>query len=150
MRSPNLHEIFDVPLQPGLAETLEGKASIEAAVVSTSCPHLDLLPAGKLAGNPHQLLGNIEPSALIRSIPERYSYVVIDTPPVLAASEALILATMADATLVCVLRDVTRIDRVKKAYQRLLMAGGKPVGLVLSGVPTKSYAYHYGNYAYVN
>jgi hypothetical protein len=68
---------------------------------------------------------------------------------VLAASESLILATMADATLVCVLRDVSRIDQIKKAYHRLLVAGGKPVGLVLNGVPTKTYAFNHGCYSYV-
>jgi tyrosine-protein kinase Etk/Wzc len=76
--------------------------------------------------------------------------VIIDCPPVLAASESLVLAAMADATLVCVLRDVSRIDQIKKAYGRLLLSGAKPLGLVLNGVPTKSYAYHYGSYAYAN
>ena len=146
MRSPNLHDIFEVPLQPGLTEILEGIASFEDAIVSTAYSHLDLLPAGKLASNPHRLLGNVEPTALIQSIPEKYAYVIIDSPPVLAASESLVLAAMADASLVCVLRDVSRIDQIKRAYQRLLNAGAKPVGLVLNGVPTKSYAYHYGAY----
>jgi capsular exopolysaccharide synthesis family protein len=150
MRSPNLHDIFEVPLQPGLTKILEGNISIEEAIVPTSCPPLDLLPAGKLAGNPHQLLGNVDPAALLRSIPEKYCYVIIDCPPVLAASESLVLAAMADATLVCVLRDVSRIDQIKKAYGRLLLSGAKPLGLVLNGVPTKSYAYHYGSYAYAN
>ena len=76
-------------------------------------------------------------TAFLQSIPDKYRYIIIDTPPVLAASESLVLATMADASLVCVLRDVSRIDQIKKAYQRLTIAGGKPVGLVLNGVPTK-------------
>jgi len=150
MRSPNLHDIFDVKLTPGLTKVLEGKTSIEEAIIATSCPALDLLPAGKLVNNPHQLLGNGALAALLQSIAEKYRYVVIDTPPVLAASESLMLAKMADASLVCVLRDVSRIDQVKKAYQRLQIAGGKPVGLVLNGVPTKTYAYHYGTYGYSN
>jgi polysaccharide biosynthesis transport protein len=149
MRSPNLHDIFETPLIPGLAKVLEGKSSIDEAIVATSCPALDLLPAGELNSNPHHLLGNGGPAALLRGIPEKYRYVVIDTPPVLAASESLVLAKMADATLVCVLRDVSRIDQVKKAYQRLLIGGSKPVGLVLNGVPTRTYAHHYGSYAYV-
>ncbi len=150
MRSPNLHDIFDVKLAPGLAKVLEGKTSLEEAIVATSCPALDLLPAGKLASNPHQLLGSSGFSALLESISGKYRYVIIDTPPVLAASESLMLAKMAEASLVCVLRDVSRIDQVKKAYQRLQIAGGKPVGLVLNGVPTKTYAYHYGNYDFTN
>jgi polysaccharide biosynthesis transport protein len=150
MRSPNLHEIFEVPLEPGLTKILEGKASIAESIVATSCSVLDLLPAGELVCDPHQLLGNGEPAALLQSIPDKYRYVIIDTPPVLAASESLMLAAMADASLVCVLRDVSRIEQIKKAYQRLMIAGGKPVGLVLNGVPTKTYANNYGNYAYAN
>jgi receptor protein-tyrosine kinase len=146
MRSPNLHEIFDVKLAPGLTKVLQERVPIEAAIVPTSCPGLDILPAGRLSNNPHQLLGKDSADTLLKAIPEKYRYVVIDTPPVLSASESLMLAAMADATLVCVLRDVSRIDQIKKAYHRLLAAGGKPVGLVLNGVPTRTYAYHYGAY----
>jgi capsular exopolysaccharide synthesis family protein len=146
MRSPNLHDIFGTRLEPGLTKVLEGEASIEEAIVATSCPSLDLLPAGVLASNPHRLLGNSNSADLLQSIPQKYRYVLIDTPPVLAASESLMLATMADATLVCVLRDVSRIDQIKKAYKRLSLAGGKPVGLVLNGVPTRTYANYYGTY----
>jgi capsular exopolysaccharide synthesis family protein len=149
MRSPKLHSIFDVPLSPGLTDVLEKKTPIEEAIVATTCPALDLLPAGDLRAAPHQLLGNGAPAALLESIPEKYRFIILDTPPVLAASESLILATMADATLVCVLRDVSRIDQIKKAYHRLLVAGGKPVGLVLNGVPTKTYAFNHGCYSYV-
>jgi polysaccharide biosynthesis transport protein len=149
MRAPDLHDIFEVPLEPGLTKVLTGAASIEEAIVATACPKLDLLPAGKLANNPHKLLGNGASASLLQAIPSKYRYIIIDTPPVLAASEALMLATLADASLVCVLRDVSRIDQIKKAYQRLVVAGGKPVGLVLNGGPSKTYAYHYGSYAYV-
>ena len=58
------------------------------------------------------------------------------------------LASLADASVVCVLRDVSRIDQVRKAYERLQKTGGNPVGLVLNGVPTRTYAYRYGSYAY--
>jgi Mrp family chromosome partitioning ATPase len=72
--------------------------------------------------------------------------VIIDTPPVLAASEALVLAKAADATLMCAMRDVSRADQIRKASERLLAAGGRPVGTVLSGVPTHRYNYRYGTY----
>jgi capsular exopolysaccharide synthesis family protein len=150
MRSPNLHDIFGVKLEPGLTKVLEGRASVEEAIVATSCPSLDLLPAGFLTSNPHQLLGNSTAAALLQSVPDKYRYVIVDTPPVLAASESLMLAAIADATLVCVLRDVSRIDQIQKAYKRLSLSGGKPVGLVLNGVPTKAYAQYYGTYGMSN
>jgi Mrp family chromosome partitioning ATPase len=77
-----------------------------------------------------------------------YRYVIIDTPPVLAAGEALVLATAADASLICTMRDVSRVDQVNSVRERLLAAGARPVGVVLNGVPTRAYAYRYGSYAY--
>jgi Mrp family chromosome partitioning ATPase len=95
-------------------------------------------------------LGNGAMATLLKNIPLKYRYVVIDTSPVLAASETLVLTSASDASLVCVMRDVSRIDQLKKTYERLLAAGSKPVGLVINGIPTKSYAYRYGSYAYRN
>ncbi len=56
------------------------------------------------------------------------------------------LAKGADATLLCVMRDVSRADQVRKAAERLVAAGGRPVGTVLSGIPTRRYTYGYGTY----
>jgi polysaccharide biosynthesis transport protein len=80
-------------------------------------------------------------------IPAHYRYVVIDTPPVLAASEALVLAKAADASLVSTMRDVSRMDQVRYTIERLATAGCRPVGTVLNGVPTNSYVSRYGDYA---
>ena len=80
---------------------------------------MHLLPAGRLKVNPHRLLGNGAWKSLLEQIPASYGYVIIDTPPVLAASEALVLAKGADATLLCVMRDVSRTDQVRKAAERL-------------------------------
>ena len=146
MRSPDVHRVFDVPLEPGLAEVLSNQCPLEDAIVATHNDHVNLLPAGRLAVSPHRLLGNGSWKALLGQIPATYRFVVIDTPPVLAASEALVLAKAADATLICVMRDVSRADQVRKASERLLAAGGHPIGTVLSGVPAKRYAYSYGSY----
>ena len=75
-----------------------------------------------------------------------YRYIVIDTPPILPASESLVLARAADVCLVCAMRDVSRIDRLRRSSERLVAAGAHPVGVVLNGVPTHEYAYHYGSY----
>jgi tyrosine-protein kinase Etk/Wzc len=86
--------------------------------------------------------------ALLAKIPSSYRYVVIDTPPVLAASESMVLSRAADATLICAMKDISRVDQVARTYERLLAAGSNPVGTVLNGVPTKQYAYRYGAYGY--
>jgi capsular exopolysaccharide synthesis family protein len=148
MRAPDLHRLFDVPLEPGLTKVLEGVCTIEEAIIPVGDSNLFLLPAGKLRTNPHHLFSNGSRESLRAAIPDRYRYVIIDTPPILAASEALMLAAMADASVVCALRDVSRIDQVRKAYDRLQATGGNPVGLVLNGVPARTYTHRYGSYAY--
>ena len=146
MRSPDVHQVFGVARGPGLAEVLSNECALADAIVPTHNPHVRLLPAGRLKVSPHRLLGNGAWKSLLAQIPASYGYVIIDTPPVLAASEALVLAKDADAILVCVMRDVSRADQVRKATNLLTAAGGCPVGTVLNGVPIRSYKYYYGTY----
>ncbi len=148
MRCPDIHNVFDVPLEPGLAKVLSGECSLEEAIVTSWSDLVHLLPAGRLEVSPHSLLGNGAWTSLMAKIPPFYRYVLIDTPPVLSASEALVLAKSADASLVCVMRDVSRVDQIRRILDRLAAAGGHPVGLVLNGVPAKNYSYRWGDYSY--
>jgi capsular exopolysaccharide synthesis family protein len=148
MRCPDIHNVFDVPLEPGLAQVLSGECGLEEAIVTSWSDLVHLLPAGKLKVSPHTQLGNGAWTSLLAKIPPFYRYVLIDTPPVLSASEALVLAKSADATLVCAMRDVSRMDQIRRILDRLAAAGGHPVGLVLNGVPAKNYSYRYGAYSY--
>ena len=66
----------------------------------------------------------------------------------LAAAEAVVLAKAADGCLICAMQEVSRIDQVEKARQRLEEVEGLVIGVVLSGVPARHYAYRYGGYAY--
>jgi polysaccharide biosynthesis transport protein len=148
MRRPDLQNIFDVPLSPGLAEVLSRTSSLSDAVVRQWSEHLDILPAGILETNPHDLVGHGAFKAVLEEARKTYRYVVLDTPPILSASEALVLASEADAALVCTMRDVTRVDQVRTACERLISVGARPIGTVLSGIPTARYSYYYGHYGY--
>ncbi|MEN6450244.1 MAG: polysaccharide biosynthesis tyrosine autokinase, partial [Thermoguttaceae bacterium] len=150
LRSPDVHRVFDVPLEPGLADVLANECPIDEAIVAAAgddVAQVCVMPAGRPKASPHQLLGNGSWKALVERIPDAYRYVIVDTPPVLAAAEALVLARGADASLMCVMRDVSRADQVQKATERLAAAGGYVVGAVLNGVPTRQYAYRYGRYS---
>ncbi len=149
MRSPSIHRVFQIERDPGLAGVLAGKCKLADAIVSTWSERVHFLPAGKLTGNPLALLADGAWPDLLARIPADYRYVIVDTPPVLAASEALVLAKAADATLICTMRDHSRTEQVLMVQNRLKAVGGRPVGVVLNGVPTKSYLYRYGNYDYL-
>jgi len=148
MRSPDLNVVFDADSDGGLAGVLKGESSLDEAIVATFSAGLDLLPAGRLDTNPHRLVGNGHFKGLLRDLLKRYHYIVIDTPPILSAAESLVMAKAADATLVCAMRNTSRVDQVRRAYSKLAQAGANPVGVVLNGVPVKRYEYSYGKYGY--
>ena len=150
MRSPDLHRIFQVKGSPGLAEVLADQCELESAINRDWSEHVHILPAGKMTKSPHKLVGCSRFKQLIGDARANYRYIIVDTPPVLAASEALVMARDADATLVCAMRDISRESHVRLSYQRLLSVGVTPVGTVLNGVPSRQYARRYGSYAYVN
>lgn len=148
LRDPDLHTIFQTELDPGFAQVLGHQASLDEAVVASRCTNLDVLPAGKLHASPHKLLGNGALGSLLEAARATYRYVVIDTPPILSASESLVLAKSADAALLCVMRDYSRMAQVRAAFDRLVDAGARPVGAVFNNVPTSRYAYTYGDYGH--
>ncbi len=149
MRAPDLHNIFDVePDSAGLAEVLSEECSLDDAISDTATDNLDVLPAGQLRCNPHSLVGNGHFESFLNQLKQEYTYIVLDTPPLLAAAESVMIAKHADASLLCAMRDSSRLDQLRKAYHRLQKAQAHPVGVVLNGIPTRHYAYRYGSYAY--
>jgi len=145
-----MHTVFEVPREPGLTEVLSGTARLEETICVTRVEGVDVLPAGVLRGNPHPLFANGRWEHLLAQISAEYRYVIIDTPPVLAASEALVLARGADAVLMCALRDVTRLPQLQKATDRVVATGAKVAGLILNGIPASHYASRYGTYSYLS
>lgn len=148
MRCPDIHRIFEIERCPGLAELLQGTCTQRAAIDTEYGPALNLLPAGKLTTVPHKLVSGTSIHDLLADLQTRYRYIVIDTPPILPASEALILARNADVTVVCARRDFSRLDQVSEAYARLQSSGACVIGTVLNGISPRSYAYRYGSYYY--
>lgn len=148
MRSPDIHNVFEVPKSPGLAEVLNRDIPLKDAINREWSDSVHLLTAGTLMTSPHKLLGTNVFDKLMKGVRGRYRYVVLDTPPVLAASEALVMAKQADVSLVCAMRDVSRISQVQSVVERLESVGASPMGTVLNGVSASYYSYHYGHYGY--
>ncbi|NQT13346.1 MAG: polysaccharide biosynthesis tyrosine autokinase [Planctomycetes bacterium] len=148
MRDPDVHKLLGVSLEPGLAEILGQGCSVRETIAAASDAPLDVLPAGRLPASPHRLFRNGALESLLDEIRSSYRYIVIDTPPILGASEALLLARAADACLFCAMWDTSRMDQVHTACRRLVAADVHSLGIVLSGVPARRYAYRYGNYVH--
>lgn len=148
LRCPDIHRVFDLGLAPGLADVLGGTCELDDALACDENSGLHILTAGRLGSTPLRLFSGPKFQQLIDQLRQRYRYLIIDTPPVLSASEALEMAKIADCCLMSTMRDKTRTDRLRIAHERLVSAGARPTGIVLNGVSRMQYAYRYGRYDY--
>ena len=146
LRAPDVHHVFGRPMTAGLVGYLNGAAEWRDLVDRDWNDSIHILTAGNLKGSPHRLLSNGRFEQLIAEARQEYDYIVLDTPPVLPASEALLFAKVADAVLMCALRDKSRIEQLIQAFNRLESSGANVAGSVLSGVPVREYASYYGDY----
>ena len=148
LRCPDQHDIFGLDLGDGLAGVLAEEISLDSAIDKSLGDRIHVLPAGKLRTTPHRLITPSSMSALVQQALELYTYVVVDTAPVLAAGESLAVASAVDSSLLCVMRDVSRVDNIARTTKRLEAVGANLIGTVFSGVSARQYAYRYGDYRY--
>ena len=144
LRSPDVARIMGGAVQPGLSEVLEGKASLSEAIHASGQTDTYVLPAGELQVNPHHIIQGQKIENLYDSLRARFSTILVDTPPVLGASESLFYAKAADLVVFCTLSDVSRAKQVRTAVERLQATGAVIAGGVISGVPVGRHAYAYG------
>ncbi len=133
---------------PGLAEVLNGNASLEDALISDDASGIDLLLPGKFSRTSG--LARVENlTELLGVLSTRYDFIIIDSPPVFAVSEALVLASHADETIVAVRWGKTPRVAVKFALKRLREVGANVVGTALTLVDQREHAqYGFGESAY--
>ena len=146
LRSPDIAKSLGVPQTPGLAELLAGRATLREAIHRVGESEAFVLPAGKLRGSPHHMFEGVKIEGVLRGLRQKFNTIIIDTPPVLAASEALVFAKASDLTVVCSLADVSRAKQVRAAVDRLHATGANVAGAVLNGVSARHYVYNYGAY----
>jgi Mrp family chromosome partitioning ATPase len=110
---------------------------------------LFVLPAGDSSQNyPAHVFSGDRFREVLAELRQHFDRIIIDMPPVLLASETLLIAKEADAVLMCALHDFSRSGQVKHAYERLVGARVNVIGAVLNGVPLQTYSYHYNNRKY--
>jgi capsular exopolysaccharide synthesis family protein len=149
MRRPVLHRFFALENQRGLAEVLKGQATLSEALLPTNVENLFLLPSGKPPSNPAELLGSRAMRDLLDLMRSQADMVFLDTPPVSAFSDPLILAREVDAVILAYrARQVPReVDMRARAQLEAMQAN--ILGVVLTNVEPDvcdSYYYHYTYY----
>ena len=148
LRRGYLHKYFDQDLQPGLAEYLNGQNSLEQITRSTSVANLDFISRGKSPANPAELLSSDTFKETLEKLSGYYDYILIDTPPVLAVTDGVIISQYAGVNLIVARYAKTDIKELELTLNRFEQAGLTVNGFILNDIQrTASDKYGY-NYAY--
>lgn len=144
MRKPTVHKTFMLENQVGLSTVLStGAKALDSAQKST-IENLSVLTSGPKAPNPSELLGSIKMNQVIDEARSNYDIVIFDMPPVVTVTDAQIMASKADGTLLVVREDWTRKDALQKAKDLLTMVKARLLGVVYNGTEqSKDQAYYY-------
>jgi polysaccharide biosynthesis transport protein len=146
MRKPGVHIIFDLPNAHGLSSLLRSdEATLDAVTQPTEEPSLRILTTGPLPPNPAELIGSQRMRAVLDRIEQAFDFVIFDSPPLQAVTDAAILSSLLDGTLLVI--DAGRSHRrpVGLARETLARAGAHTLGVVLNRVPVRSHA-NYASY----
>ena len=149
LRRPMVHTIFGFSLSPGLSEVLTGRSSLQQAVHKHIIPGLDVLCAGEQLKTDPEILGSKHMMSFLKELNQHYEWVLIDTSPVLAVSDAANLTALVDGAVLVVSGGQTRLVALDRAIEFLGGAGGKMVGIVLNKFnPREAYGGFYGSDKY--
>lgn len=149
MRRPSLAKYLGHIGQVGFSTVLSGGTSFDKALQKTRYPHLTVLTAGAVPPNPSELLGSQTAQKLIHEMREQFDYVIIDSSPLLAVTDAALLATSSDGVLLIVRSGQTKRDQLTHAVSSLSDVGAPILGAVfnmISGRGGSSYSYQYRYY----
>jgi polysaccharide biosynthesis transport protein len=146
MRRPRAHELFNAAVEPGLSNLLVGASKPSDVVQPSGVENLWVMPAGKTPPNPAELLGSRQFASLVGSLGGHFDCVVIDTPPVLAVTDAAVVAHRATGVLFVIAADVTSRQAAQTALDQLQNARAKFLGAVLNRVDVERDSYYYARY----
>lgn len=148
MRRPTLHKYLNLVGPVGFSTVLSRGATLEQTLQKSRFPGLTVLTAGTVPPNPSELLASQSAKNVIDELRERFDYVIIDSTPLLAVTDAAILAAVADGVLLIARYGHTKREQLAHAASNLTDVGAPLLGAVLTMVPTRSNASYSYNYYY--
>ncbi|MVX65633.1 polysaccharide biosynthesis tyrosine autokinase [Clostridium chromiireducens] len=142
LRRPSIHKKFNVSNLIGLSEILIGKTDLKEAIICHN-DNLDILTSGMLPPNPAEMLSSNSMSNLITTLKEIYDLIILDCCPLLGITDAQILSTNVDGTILVVQSEKTKKDEVTESKKLLLKVGANIVGVILNRIPRCRHKYYY-------
>jgi tyrosine-protein kinase Etk/Wzc len=147
LRRGTLHRSFKVQSPPGMTEFLKGQLPPGELIRPTGFSNLFLAPAGSPTSNPSELLGSARFDRFLDSARKSFQVVIVDSPPVLAVTDAIVLATKIAGVVLVVRTDRTHRDAAREALGRLQAVGAGILGVVVNDTPGRG-RYGYGSAYY--
>lgn len=148
LRKPIQHKVFGVENGRGLANCLLQNLPPEEVAHKGLVENLTVLTSGPIPPNPAEILSSDKVRSLWNSLLERYDYLIVDSPPVLAVTDTLLLAGQVQGVLLVVEAGTTRTDIAREAKEQLVRANARLLGVVLNKVKMQSQDYYYYYYYY--
>lgn len=150
LRRPFIGKMFNITDRwIGLTSVIAGGVDLREALQESGVPGLQLLPSGPIPPNPAELIGSNRMEALLHQLKDEFDLVVIDTPPVLAVTDACVLSPRVDGVLLVVRANKVGYPQVRRAKELLLGVKARILGVALDGVDRQNggrydYYYYYG------
>lgn len=144
MRSPSLHEAFDIDNERGFSNYLSGSDDLDQLVESTSIPSLSVMTAGPHPPSAPELLSSQRFEHLIQVLQQRYDNIIFDAPPVMGLADAPLVASRVEGVVFVIEANGTELNAVRAAVRRLVGANAQIMGATLTKFDQKRAQYGYG------
>lgn len=148
LRKPRLHKVFDVSNQAGLVNCLTSGEHPDSLILPTSVAGLHLLASGPHPPNPSELLASERMRKLLSWAKERFDFVIVDSPPVLAVSDAILPGALSDGVVLCLHANRIERETARSCQQQLDLSGVKVLGVVLNRYHPRHSHYYDRRYNY--
>lgn len=143
MRKPRIYRVFGLDDSKGLSTLLTGHSELKEVIFESGIPNLYLLPAGPKPPNPAELLGSGKMAEIVTELRKRFDYVIIDTPPLIAVTDASVLSTIVDGVVMVLKAGQTTKELAKRAHKNLREINAKIIGAILNDVDFERDRYYY-------
>ena len=147
MRQGHLHKFLGLEKENGLSDLIGRGLPLEQVLQATTIPGLTLIPTGSLPPNPAELLFHSRFAESMANLIPKYDHIIIDSPPILAATDATIIGQVAGATMMVIKSGVHPMREIEQSVKRLQLSGVNLRGLVINDVK-QGHRYGAGKYAY--
>jgi capsular exopolysaccharide synthesis family protein len=148
MRRPRIHKIFDASREAGISSVLVGSGELKEAIARTQVKNLEVMACGPIPPNPSEILGSRKMGKFIEAMRGRYDRIVIDSAPLTAVTDAVVLSSIADGVLLVIRAAQTPRQIVQNGLAQLQTVNAHVLGAVLNGVKTGRDSYYYYQYYY--